>query len=233
VRPLLALKDETLRDNDVLHYNCFFLPRYTAPLEQTGLAVSRLVHGFFQPFDMLMARDVGTLIKHPLSAAESTAARFGFRARVPVFFDIVHTVEQAPNPNSRVTLTAERDALDVPVVSLHWALSEIDYRTFARGQELMIAEISALGLGRFAPEPLTRVFVEQTVLGHWHHMGTTRMSASPGSGVVDTDCRVHGTNNLFVAGSGIYPSATGGSTTMMLIALALRLAEHLDAKVLA
>jgi len=233
VRTYFAFEDEILRSNEMLQYNCTLLPRYTPALERTGDAFSRLVKGFFEPFDMQMAKDIGTLMEYPVSAVPSVAARLGIGMRKPTYFEVIHNIEQAPNPDSRVMLTAERDALGVPMVSLHWVLSEADYRTFARGQELFTSELSALGLGRFAAQPLTRAFVKRTVLGHWHHMGTTRMSVSPAAGVVDTDCRVHGTHNLFVAGSGVFPSATGSGPTMMIIALALRLAGHLDTKVLA
>jgi choline dehydrogenase-like flavoprotein len=232
-RPYFAFEDEILRGNEMLQYSCTLVPRYTPTQRRTGAAVARLVKGFFDPFDMQMAKDVGTLLQHPMHTAPSVVARLGIGKRAPSHFEVIHNIEQAPNPDSRITLTSEPDALGVPIVSLHWALSEVDYRTFARGQELFMAELSALGLGRFAPQPLTRAFVEQTVLGHWHHMGTTRMSTSSGAGVVDPDCRVHSTRNLYIAGSGVFPSGTSSGPTMMLIALALRLAAHLDTQVLA
>ena len=62
----------------------------------------------------------------------------------------------------------------------------------------------------------------------WHHMGTTRMSSSPHRGVVDPDCRVHGIDNLSVAGSSVFPTASSGSPTLTIVALALRLAQHLE-----
>ena len=61
----------------------------------------------------------------------------------------------------------------------------------------------------------------------WHHMGTTRMAASPREGVVDADCRVHGTANLFVAGSSVFPTTGNANPTLTIVALALRLADHL------
>ena len=57
----------------------------------------------------------------------------------------------------------------------------------------------------------------------WHHMGTTRMAASPREGVVDADCRVHGTTNLFVAGSSVFPTTGNANPTLTIVALALRL----------
>jgi choline dehydrogenase-like flavoprotein len=68
--------------------------------------------------------------------------------------------------------------------------------------------------------------------GGEHLMGTTRMSKDPKQGVVDRDCRVHGMANLFVAGSSLFPTAGGATPTLMLVALALRLADHLKLKVL-
>jgi choline dehydrogenase-like flavoprotein len=62
--------------------------------------------------------------------------------------------------------------------------------------------------------------------GGWHNMGTTRMSDDPKRGVVDRNCRLHGVSNLWIAGSSVFPTAGSGTPTMLLIALALRLAEH-------
>jgi choline dehydrogenase-like flavoprotein len=58
-------------------------------------------------------------------------------------------------------------------------------------------------------------------------MGTTRMSDDPRRGVVDRDCRVHGLANLYVAGSSTFPTAGSGTPTLALVALTLRLADHL------
>jgi choline dehydrogenase-like flavoprotein len=58
-------------------------------------------------------------------------------------------------------------------------------------------------------------------------MGTTRMATAPDRGVVDTDCRVHGMDNLWIAGSSVFPSSGCSNPTLTLIALALRLADHL------
>jgi choline dehydrogenase-like flavoprotein len=63
--------------------------------------------------------------------------------------------------------------------------------------------------------------------GGKHHMGTTRMHASPDRGVVDADGRVHGVPNLFVAGSSVFPTAGFANPTLTIVALASRLGEHL------
>jgi choline dehydrogenase-like flavoprotein len=62
--------------------------------------------------------------------------------------------------------------------------------------------------------------------GH-HHMGTTRMHSDPRQGVVDADCRVHGIGNLFIAGSSVFTTYACDDPTMTIVALALRLSDHL------
>jgi choline dehydrogenase-like flavoprotein len=59
-----------------------------------------------------------------------------------------------------------------------------------------------------------------------HHIGTTRMSADPREGVVDADCRVHGVDNLFIASSSVFPTSSHANPTMLVVALAIRLADH-------
>jgi len=65
-----------------------------------------------------------------------------------------------------------------------------------------------------------------------HHMGTTRMSADAKTGVVDPNCRVHGMENLFVASSSVFPTSGYANPTLTILALALRLGDHLKANVL-
>jgi choline dehydrogenase-like flavoprotein len=69
-------------------------------------------------------------------------------------------------------------------------------------------------------------FPDSTNAG-WHHMGTTRMSNNPKTGVVDANCKVHGIANLYVAGSACYPTSGAPNPTLTLVALALRLSDHL------
>ena len=148
---------------------------------------------------------------------------------------ITTRIEPAPNPDSRVLLVSERDELGMPRVALDWRLSEIDKRNVRQTLELFGAEIARTGIGR-----LRIVYDQDEGESGWpddmgggeHLMGTTRMSNDPKQGVVDRDCRVHGMTNLFVAGSSLFPTAGGATPTLMLVALALRLADHLKAEVL-
>ena len=65
------------------------------------------------------------------------------------------------------------------------------------------------------------------IVGGPHHMGTTRMSTTPAEGVVDADCRVHTVENLYVAGSSVFTTGGHANPSLTILALALRLADHL------
>lgn len=137
-------------------------------------------------------------------------------------------VEQEPDPASRVTLATERDALGLPRARVDWQLSPLTRRTFERTLEIVASELRAAGVAAIELEEL---FAgggwPDRLKGTWHHMGTTRMHDSPSQGVVDRDCRVHGVDNLYIAGSSVFPTAGSNFPTMTIAALALRLAEHL------
>ncbi|HYE50918.1 MAG TPA: GMC oxidoreductase, partial [Azospirillaceae bacterium] len=154
----------------------------------------------------------------PVATAHADAALEP--ATVDMFLELV------PNPASRITLSEERDALGRRRASLDWRLSELDRHTVRRTLEIVGAELGRLGLGRLAPVPLEEEWAG-TVTGSFHHMGTTRMAAEPRWGVVDRDCRVHGIDNLYIAGSSVFATGGSGTPTLFLTALAARLADHL------
>lgn len=139
--------------------------------------------------------------------------------------------EQAPNPDSRVLLGDEKDALGLRRLKLDWRLSEIDKRSIRELAYLIGLEFGRLGKGRVnmpawlledAPAD------DDPILGGYHHMGTTRMTDDPSTGVVDADCRVFSTSNLFIAGSSVFTTGGAANPTLTIVALALRLADHLD-----
>jgi choline dehydrogenase-like flavoprotein len=143
-------------------------------------------------------------------------------------FRLHHTLEQAPNRNSRVVLSAERDALGARRVRLEWRLTALEERTWVRSLELLDAAFREAGLGRLRDSASARVWPPAPLQGmRGHHMGTTRMSTDPRRGVVDAECRVHGVANLFIAGSSVFPTSGAGTPTLTIVALAIRLADRI------
>jgi choline dehydrogenase-like flavoprotein len=135
--------------------------------------------------------------------------------------------EQVPNPESRVELSYERDALGMNRVKLKWRLSPQDKRNLRRSHEILARELGRAGVGRLKPGLTEADDWPSDLTGARHHMGTTRMHPDPKRGVVDANGRVHGTANLFVAGSSVFPTSGSANPTLTILALALRLADHL------
>ncbi|MEZ5239396.1 MAG: GMC oxidoreductase, partial [Microthrixaceae bacterium] len=134
--------------------------------------------------------------------------------------------EPEPNPESRITLIEARDSLGTPRVDVHRVLTAGDHRRLRRSVEVLAKEIGAAGTGWIRVEDILDGTDEPLQYG-WHHMGTTRMGTDPRSSVVDPDCRLHSTDNLWIAGSSVFPSAGYANPTLTIVALALRLADHL------
>src|SRR5688572_1985764 len=135
-------------------------------------------------------------------------------------FTILLNVEQAPNPANRVALGRRRDALGVPVPELHWRWHPDDHARLTRLRRVVASELADLGRIEIAadgmPDPNAH-----------HHAGTTRMHADGAHGVVDADGRVHGVDNVFVAGASVFPTAGFVNPVLTIVALAERLADHL------
>lgn len=138
--------------------------------------------------------------------------------------------EQVPNPDSRVTLSSEKDRLGLPRVKLDWQLSEIDFHTLVAGQQALAREVGRLGIGRLRTDLGKKREMPDNVRGDHHQLGTTRMHESPLQGVVDANCKLHSIDNLFIAGGSVFPTAGSANPTLTIVALALRLADHLKEK---
>jgi choline dehydrogenase-like flavoprotein len=150
-------------------------------------------------------------------------------------FELFTRIEQAPNPSSRVTLDTEKDALGVPRATLHWELTAFEKRSIRTIYELIGQQIGIAGIGRvklmeFLEDENDHSWPSFAGAG-WHHMGTTRMSDDPKNGVVDANCKVHGIANLFTAGASNYVTAAAPNPTLTVIALTLRLSDHLKQRI--
>ena len=132
--------------------------------------------------------------------------------------------EQAPNRDSRVTLGTRRDALGVPESHLEWRLTDLDTDSITGWLSTLDADLRERGAGQVIPP---RSNWRKRIVGGPHHMGTTRMGDDPKTSVVDRNCRVHSVDNLYVAGSSVFTTGGHANPTFTLVALALRLADHI------
>ena len=136
--------------------------------------------------------------------------------------------EQFPRAHSRVTLCDKRDALGQPQLRIDWRYGRDDIESVRRTLDLIAQEVERSGIGRltYDGETLEEDLVRFGAYGG-HHIGTARMGSDPRTSVVDANCRVHSVNNLFVAGSAVFPTSSQANPTLTLIAMSLRLGRHL------
>lgn len=136
--------------------------------------------------------------------------------------------EQAPNPDSRITLTGDRDALGVPRIRIDWRHTAWDIDTVRTALGVIRDELASSGCGRLEYDEAT-VAEEALRYGAYggHHLGTARMGATPETGVVDADLRVHGVANLSIASGAVFPTSSQANPTLTIVALAVRLARRL------
>ncbi|WP_346281845.1 GMC family oxidoreductase [Pseudonocardia sp.] len=136
--------------------------------------------------------------------------------------------EQSPDPANRVILSHERDQLGQRRLQVHYGVSGDDRGRIRRSMTLIGEEFDRLGYGTVVMDDAARIddmaFTDGT-----HQMGLLRMAHSPRDGVVDAECRVHGSANLFVAGSAVFPTAGAVGPTLTIAALACRVADRIAA----
>ncbi|MFI7586444.1 FAD-dependent oxidoreductase [Spongisporangium articulatum] len=141
-------------------------------------------------------------------------------------FEMVHQTEQTPDPSNRIVLGRDLDAHGRQEPVLHWHWSDDDQRRVTQSRDLYAQAFANAGLGRLMQGDWDGGRPRMTYSTH-HHMGGTRISPDDRTGVVDADCRVHGSPNVFVAGSSVFPTGGSVNPTLTIVALSVRLGEHL------
>lgn len=232
LRGVLSLRRDVTERERLMQAAFFFHPRY----ESHQLFASAEVKAFLQLWNKARHRAVpgaawdyarrAAKAPHRLAAAlarklvvgHGPARRWRLRAMFETEF----------RPENRVTLSDEYDRLGRRRARVEWQLTESDIDNMRRVTRLLDDALRKAGVGHLEPafpdEPSAwRAATE----GGLHHMGTTRMHVAPEHGVVDENSRVHGTSNLFVAGSSVFPSGGYANPTLTIIALTLRLGDHL------
>jgi choline dehydrogenase-like flavoprotein len=194
----IGLQEHALRTNHVPNASVTLLPRLRKPPALVRRLTGRGPDGGYG----------WSRVRHP------TLVFDGFR--------LVVNMEQRPHAENRVVLARENDALGVPKAELHWRWSDEEQAGLERLRACLSSWLGAAGVGRLVVAPGVRPDPN----AH-HHAGTTRMHDSARHGVVDSDARVHGMENLYIAGASVFPTAGFANPVLTIVALALRLADHL------
>jgi choline dehydrogenase-like flavoprotein len=137
--------------------------------------------------------------------------------------------EQEPTSLSSITLTDQRDPLGLLRVRFDWQISERELETIR--QYVLIAQRSLAGVARIVPDE-DLMSGSPNFLARCddsnHHMGGMRISNSDATGVVDTNLRLYGLTNTYICSSAVFPCSGFSNPTHTVLALALRLSDHLS-----
>jgi choline dehydrogenase-like flavoprotein len=227
----LALNESVLRREKLLNQNIQFVRRTVAdpPFNEPGVAsLKELLDASFRGKKVeRWGWHAANVLRNPGDVGASLCRKVFGTPQVPGII-FANMMEQVPNPESRVTLGEERDAFGQNRVQLNWKITPKDIRSAIRTQEIIGGELHRAGLGRFFQQLKTEIPPVNTE-GGYHHMGTTRMHSDPKQGVVDADCRVHGVGNLFIAGPSVFPTGGYANPVLTVVALTVRLADHVKA----
>lgn len=231
VRAVLTLQRELIERRRLPASALFFHPAYEAHaafdepsvrafLEWRDTLRSRAVPGTART---LLARALRGPHHVAIAALRKLLVRAGARKR----WRVRMMFETASRFDNRITLDSARDALGRPRARLTWTIGEDEITGMRESFTLFDAELRRSGVGHLETTLPDREAWRTRLEGGKHHMGTTRMHDHPDHGVVDAHCRVHGTHNLHVAGSSVFPGGGYANPTLTIVALALRLADHL------
>jgi choline dehydrogenase-like flavoprotein len=225
VEAMFRLSDCALRRERLLNAVLRLRPTYRSGMTaavQSAQVVRRSVH-----FGVATAGLARHATRSILGASQILRHYAAWRSkRPPEVFGIDVMAEQTPTMSSRVRLGRGRDRLGVPKIILDWQLTSIDWDSIRRTMEIFgdaVSKadvgkvISTVGDGRRPP----------AIFGNWHQLGTTRMHRDPAHGVVNENCRVHEMTNLYIAGGSIFPTGGYANPSLTIVALSLRLADHL------
>lgn len=226
----VGIDESRQRDEQLLDPCGFFYPVSEPRLAALGRAAAELRAGLFRAAESgaNLRRGARLLAALPLvaAAASARARRRPFRLDHLV---LVEQLEQPADDRNRLTLAASRDRRGRRRLRVDWRVGEATVRSQRRFHELLAARFAAVGAGRLESRLLEDAGGRPDCGDGAHPMGATRMSSDPARGVADADGRVHALDNLFLAGSSLFPRCGHANPTLTVVALALRLADHLRA----
>lgn len=220
----LSLSDEMQQRLGVMDHAVYLSPVYAYQVDYPAQQIARLRHALGAGQLMEAARWAWWLARRPRTLWKLLQRRrYGDVGGPVAHYQVSFYVEQAPNRESALYLSDEQDALGMPRLEVNWQLCPLDEQSLQAVVGHLTVAFERAGLGRLVFEPITL----DDMVDAAHHIGATRMAATPSRGVVDRDCRVFGTQNLFIASSSVFPTGHSAAPTMTILALSRRLGEHL------
>jgi hypothetical protein len=230
----LGLSENAICQEKMLNASAFFIRRKCYKIDdryfgKAGVALTKVMDTFnhTRAPGMQFFRDVGDTIKHIKDVGGIVKQRLN-RVIKPISYITIRTqVETEPNPDSRVTLSHKKDRLGMNKLTLDWRLTDLDLESYKKFNQILFKGLRMAGIEvRPFKHDMDEFGWPLSMVAGKHHMGTTRMHQDPKKGVLNADCKVHGVANLYIAGSSTFPTSGQANPMLTLVALAIRLADH-------
>jgi choline dehydrogenase-like flavoprotein len=239
VTKAIGIPETKMREQGLLNAAAFFVKRatykgqdaYYSRTMASLLEINQMLRHETKLAPLQLFRQTGRSIKSLHTILPILLRRISHAIEPSYSWGLQIQLETVPHLESRVTLSDRKDKLGVHQINVHWQTTRQDVENYRQVEELLYTGLQKLGF-------TTRRFAHELDSDGWpismtaskHHMGTTRMHASPRQGVVDANCRVHGVDNLHIASSSVFPTAGMANPTLTILALAVRLADHIKSR---
>lgn len=239
VKPGLGISEKAQKENCLLNG---IVSVWSVPLANSAIIRAKLLLELFRRKEFGIKFLVNTFMVLPgiVSLLPHVRHRLkGGEVSIPYRtdrFEVRLMAETVANPESRVSLTDQLDTTGLKIASLDWKLTDQDRNSFVSIANLAKNHFDQMdGVELVLDSWVNDYDIDWTKLintdGHYgHHMGTTKMGLSSRDSVVDEDCKVHGIDNLYVAGSSVFPTFGFANPTLTIVALSIKLANHLKQK---
>ncbi|TPG58937.1 GMC oxidoreductase [Hymenobacter nivis] len=229
ILPRLFLSEDFLAKNRLLNVNAYV--QYQSAADDAFSIAKELYRKQARGELSLQEAKLAMRLVKRLPQLIETAKQYYFHRKVYTPQGIARVnvmMETPPSPDNRVCLSSELDSLGIPKAVIKWQVDPLVRQTLLACTGLVREYFGRAGLGELQLDDwLSRDEWAAHIKDAKHHIGTTRMASNPAEGVVDENCRVHGVTNLYIAGSSVFPTSGHSNPTATLLALALRLADHL------
>jgi len=234
IKELISPDFDYLKNNRILNFYSYLLKRSNYKLKQDYYTEASKSAMLIKD-EVLNAKipiDIFSHVKTALSEPGILFKLFFYKFKDSILSNnqlvIRSCIELTPDPDNRVMLSQKKDNLGENQVILKWKIRDLDKYTITKLHDFLDTKFRN---SRIFNLKIFDNFIEERFpysyeSGH-HHTGTTRMSDKPESGVVDKNCKVHGISNLYIAGSSVFPTAGVANSTLTIIALAIRLSDHI------
>ena len=231
VQIFLSMSEEVQRREQLLNHATVMRPAYVETTSQPYLAAKRL---FYATKDHRQ-EDIHKRDAFKVISGIPRLFKTGIKkaAGLPLTFShlvLIDQLEQEPDRESRILLNDQLDRFGQQKTTLKWEIGESTTASLRTFHRLIDSHLRKNKLGWLESEVLNDPEYVPNYTEACHPTGTTRMSDTPQAGVVDKNCRVFGFDNLFIAGSSIFPTVSYANPTLSLVALAVRLADHIKAQ---